>query len=106
MRRRRSWGRSVDTIELLAPHLAGGVGPDHVGVGGDAFETVRRFWQIQDDGDDARLSALFAADAVLEDPVFGTFRGADAIAGFMARMNVEMRARGASFSLLKLAGDG
>jgi alkanesulfonate monooxygenase SsuD/methylene tetrahydromethanopterin reductase-like flavin-dependent oxidoreductase (luciferase family)/ketosteroid isomerase-like protein len=95
-----------DTIELLAPHLAGHGGPDHAAVEDDAHATVQRFWQIQDDGDYERLTALFAEDAVLEDPVFGTFRGAGAIAGFMARMNVEMRARGASFHLLELAGDG
>ena len=95
-----------DTIELLAPHLAGGAGPDGVGAGDGAYETARRFWQIQDDGDYSRLSALFSEDAVLEDPVFGMFRGAEAISGFMERMNHEMRARGASFRLVELAGDG
>ena len=97
-----------DTIELLAPHLAaGGAGADHrASDDGGAYETARRFWQIQDDGDYSRLSALFSEDAVLEDPVFGRFSGAEAIAGFMERMNHEMRARGASFRLLELAGDG
>jgi alkanesulfonate monooxygenase SsuD/methylene tetrahydromethanopterin reductase-like flavin-dependent oxidoreductase (luciferase family)/ketosteroid isomerase-like protein len=93
-----------DTVELLAPHLAGGAPGGSPQVGAD--EVARRFWQIQDGGDYERLSALFAEDAVLEDPVYGTFRGADAIAGFMARMNVEMRARGVSFRLVELAGAG
>jgi len=72
---------------------------------GTAHDTIRRFWEIQDEGDYSKLSALFADDAVLEDPVFGTFTGGDAIAGFMEKMNVEMRARGASFRLVELAGD-
>ena len=97
---------TADTVELLAPHLAGGAGADHAEAGNDAFETVRRFWQVQDGGDYERLTALFSDDAVLEDPVFGTFRGIGEIAAFLARMNVEMRALGASFRLLELAGDG
>lgn len=60
---------------------------------------------MQDDGDYARLAALFADDAELVDPVFGTFRGGAAIAGFMARMNTEMVKAGASFRLVELAGD-
>ncbi|CAN5427450.1 hypothetical protein BH23ACT3_BH23ACT3_07480 [soil metagenome] len=73
---------------------------------GDAYDTIKRFWEIQDDGDYSRLSVLFADDAVLEDPVFGTFTGGEAIAGFMEKMNVEMAKRGASFRLVELAGDG
>ena len=53
---------------------------DHAG--GDAAETLRRFWEIQDGGDYSRLSELFSDDAVLVDPIFGTFHGAEAIAGF------------------------
>lgn len=72
---------------------------------GDAYDTIARFWQIQDGGDYSKLSSLFADDAVLEDPVFGTFTGGPAIAEFMTRMNVEMAARGASFRLEHMAGD-
>ncbi len=72
---------------------------------GDAHDTIKRFWEIQDGGDYSQLASLFADDAVLVDPVFGTFTGGEAIAGFMQRMNVEMAARGASFRLVELAGD-
>lgn len=72
---------------------------------GDAYDTIRRFWEIQDDGDYSALVPLFADGAVLEDPVFGSFVGGEAIAGFMASMNVEMAKRGASFRLVELAGD-
>lgn len=72
---------------------------------GDAENTVRKFWEIQNDGDYTRLVELFAKDAVLEDPMFGTFRGREAIADFMARMNKEMGGRGIHFTLVELAGD-
>ena len=72
---------------------------------GDALDTITRFWAIQDGGDYSLLAPLFSDDAVLEDPVFGTFTGGPAIAAFMAKMNVEMAARGASFRLVEAAGD-
>lgn len=72
---------------------------------GDAMNALQRFWSVQDDGDYAKLAALFAPDAVLVDPVFGTFTGGDAIAAFMHQMNVEMAKVGASFRLVELAGD-
>lgn len=72
---------------------------------GDAYDTIKRFWEIQDDGDYAALSPLFADDAELVDPVYGTFTGGDAIAGFMQMMNEEMRKAGATFRLVELAGD-
>ena len=72
---------------------------------GDAEDTLRRFWAIQDDGDYSKLAELFADDAVLVDPVFGTYTGAEAIAGFFSKMNVAMATAGASFRLAELAGD-
>jgi steroid Delta-isomerase len=74
-------------------------------VAGDAYDTIKRFWEIQDGGDYSLLSDLFADDAVLEDPIYGTFRGAEAITGFMTMMNAEMAKAGASFRLVELAGD-
>ena len=72
---------------------------------GDAHDTIAEFWRIQDEGDYSKTAELFAEDAVLVDPVFGTFEGRDAIVEFMARMNAEMARRGASFELVELAGD-
>ncbi len=72
---------------------------------GDAYDTIKRFWEIQDGGDYSLLSELFADDAVLEDPIYGTFRGSDEITGFMTKMNVDMAKAGASFRLVELAGD-
>ena len=72
----------------------------------DAHETIRRFWEIQDGGNYSLLAELFADDAVLVDPIYGTFTGGEAIAGFMANMNAEMTKAGASFRLVELAGSG
>lgn len=72
---------------------------------GDAYTTIKRFWDIQDHGDYSLTADLFGVDAVLVDPVFGTFTGREAIAAFMNRMNVAMRKVGASFRMIELAGD-
>lgn len=72
---------------------------------GAAYDALRRFWEIQDGGDYSKLAELFADDAVLVDPVYGTFTGGEAIAAFMTKMNTEMRKLGASFALEELAGD-
>ncbi len=70
----------------------------------DAYDTLKRFWTIQDGGDYSKLSELFSDDAELVDPVYGTFTGGAAIAGFMTKMNVEMAKAGASFRLAELSG--
>lgn len=70
----------------------------------DAHATLKRFWDIQDGGDYSKLSDLFSDDAELVDPVYGTFKGGPAIAGFMTKMNSEMAKAGASFRLVELAG--
>jgi ketosteroid isomerase-like protein len=72
---------------------------------GDAYDTIKRFWEIQDHGDYAALAPLFADDAEVVDPVYGTFVGGEAIAGFFTMMNTEMAKAGASFRLVELAGD-
>ena len=72
---------------------------------GDAYDTIKRFWEIQDHGDYAPLADLFADDAQVVDPVYGTFTGGQAIAGFFTMMNTEMAKVGATFRLVDLAGD-
>ncbi len=72
----------------------------------DARQTVELFWRTQDAGDYTALVALFAEDAVLVDPFYGTFSGREAIGGFMALMNREMAGRETSFGLVECAGGG
>lgn len=72
---------------------------------GDALETLRRFWAIQDGHDYRALVELFADDAVLVDPVYGTFEGRAAIGGFMKRVTRDMADHQITFRLVELAGD-
>jgi ketosteroid isomerase-like protein len=73
---------------------------------GQAYDVIKRFWDIQNAGDYTQLVALFADDARLVDPFYGTFEGKAAIAGFMTKMNAEMGGQNISFVLEELAGDG
>ncbi len=71
-----------------------------------AKETIEAFWRIQDEGDYTRVVELFADDAVLVDPFFGTFEGKAAIGEFMAKMNEEMGSRETHFVVRDLDGGG
>ena len=71
-----------------------------------AIETIETFWRIQDEGDYTAMVELFAEDAELVDPFFGTFHGREAIAGFMAKMNVEMKKRETHFEVVSIDGGG
>lgn len=71
----------------------------------DAQATIQRFWEIQDEGDYTALVALFADDAVVVDPVYGTFTGRAEIGEFMAKMNAVMSTRDIAFRAIEIAGD-
>ena len=71
-----------------------------------AQETIELFWKTQDDRDYTRLVELFAEDAVVVDPIYGTFEGRDAIAAFMAKMNEEMGGQNIEFDLIECSGGG
>ena len=72
----------------------------------DAYDTLQRFWDLQNSRDYTTVVELFADDAVLVDPIFGTFEGREAIGAFMAKMNVEMGKLDAAFDLVELSGGG
>jgi ketosteroid isomerase-like protein len=71
---------------------------------GHAYDILREFWRVQDARDYLAVVEMFADDAVLEDPIYGVYRGKDAIRGFMAKMNAEMGGQGITFDLLELQG--
>lgn len=72
---------------------------------GQAQATIERFWQIQDSGDYTKLVELFAVDALLEDPIWGIYRGREAIMGFMTTMVKEMGEREIHFTVDEICGD-
>ena len=63
----------------------------------DALDTITQFWAVQDRGDYTATAALFAEDALFEDPIYGSFHGRDAIAEFMAKMNAVVGQQGGAF---------
>ena len=71
-----------------------------------AKEIIETFWRIQDGGDYTKVVELFAEDAVLVDPFFGTFEGKKAIGEFMKKMNKEMTSRETSFIAKEIDGGG
>ncbi|MFL2844295.1 MAG: nuclear transport factor 2 family protein [Alphaproteobacteria bacterium] len=71
-----------------------------------AIEVIKKFWEIQDEGDYTKVIDLFSKDALFEDPVYGTFRGKSEILEFMKKMNEEMRSREMTFRAVKIDGGG
>jgi steroid Delta-isomerase len=72
---------------------------------GEAQQVIEQFWKIQDSGEYTRLVGLFAEDAVVEDPVWGTYQGRDAIMQFMTTMVKEMGKRKIHFTIDEIFGD-
>ena len=72
---------------------------------GEAQRVIEQFWRIQDEGDYTRLVDLFAEDAFLEDPIWGQYRGRDAIHKFMTTMVAEMGDRKIHFTVDEICGD-
>lgn len=73
----------------------------------DAKAVIQDFWDIQDDGGDyTRLVELYADDAVLVDPFFGTINGKQAIGEYMQKM-VELAGQsGGRFERQDICADG
>ncbi|MFL2537839.1 MAG: nuclear transport factor 2 family protein [Candidatus Azotimanducaceae bacterium] len=71
-----------------------------------AKETIEEFWRIQDNRIYSALTDLFAEEAVLVDPFFGTFEGKEAIGAFMMKMNQEMQTQQTHFEVSEIEGGG
>ncbi|MEM7017787.1 MAG: nuclear transport factor 2 family protein [Pseudomonadota bacterium] len=72
---------------------------------GDAYNTIQKFWQIQNAGDYRKTVELFAENGVIEDPIYGRFEGIEAIGGFMAKMVEVIGGQNMRFELVQLSGD-
>jgi len=71
-----------------------------------AVEVIKKFWEIQDEGDYTKVIDLFSEDALFEDPVYGNFNGKAEILEFMKKMNKEMSSRNITFRAIKIDGGG
>lgn len=74
-------------------------------VSGDAYNTLKEYWDLQSSGDYKRMLGLFAPDAVVVDPIHGNIVGLDAISELMTKVLREVKRIGASFTLEELSGD-
>lgn len=72
---------------------------------GEAQRVIEEFWRIQDEGDYTKLAPLFADGALLEDPIWGVYKGREAILGFMTTMVAEMGERKIDFTVDEICGD-
>src|SRR6476620_3560043 len=72
---------------------------------GAAHDAIENFWKTQDSGDYTKLVDLFAEDAVVEDMVWGTYRGRDEIMAFMSTMVKVMTERKIHFTVDEICGD-
>tara|TARA_R110002072_G_scaffold174451_1_gene329900 strand:+ start:764 stop:1135 length:372 start_codon:yes stop_codon:yes gene_type:complete len=70
-----------------------------------ARELIETFWEIQEARDYSRLVDLFADDAVLEDPLYGSIVGKKNIAEFMQTMNEATADQQAHFEAREICGD-
>lgn len=72
---------------------------------GDAYNTLKEYWDLQSSGDYSQMLALFAHDAVVIDPIHGPVVGHEAISELMTKVVREVKRIGASFTLEELSGD-
>tara|TARA_B100001248_G_scaffold53721_1_gene35308 strand:+ start:695 stop:1054 length:360 start_codon:yes stop_codon:yes gene_type:complete len=71
-----------------------------------AIDVIKKFWEIQDEGDYTKVIDLFSEDALFEDPVYGNFNGKAEILEFMKKMNKEMSSRNITFRAIRIDGGG
>ncbi len=72
---------------------------------GSAHDVIANFWRVQDSGDYTQLVDLFAEDSLIEDPVWGTYRGREEIGRFMTTMVAVMGERKIRFTIDEICGD-
>jgi|TARA_B100001964_G_scaffold159797_1_gene175454 ketosteroid isomerase-like protein len=72
---------------------------------GQAEDLIRDYWKSCEPGDFNKLTPYYAEDAILIDPIYGTFTGRDKISGFMEQMTGVMKEANSQFSVEEVAGD-
>ncbi len=70
-----------------------------------AQTVIEEFWSIQDSGAYTKLGSLFSEDALFVDPLYGEFRGREAISKFMGKMEEVMGDRNIYFKVNEIQGE-
>lgn len=72
----------------------------------EACTVISRYWEFQAERDYPSMTASFARDAVLIDPILGAIEGRDAISDYIDKVKIEIDRIEAVFSLSEVAGSG
>lgn len=73
----------------------------------DREQLINQYWAIIERRQDySALAHYYLPESVLVDPVYGPFKGYEAIKAFLEQVTADMRERGISFGVTEVAGEG
>jgi len=76
-------------------------------MGTDREQLLRSYWAIiEKEQNYSALSEYYLPESVLIDPVYGSFKGYDAIKAFLKQVTTDMHKLDISFTVAEVAGEG
>ncbi len=73
----------------------------------DREQFISEYWAIiEQDQNYSALSDYYLPESVLIDPVYGPFKGYDAIKSFLDKVTADMREMDITFTVAEVAGEG
>jgi ketosteroid isomerase-like protein len=71
------------------------------------IQFIKTYWElIEKDQNYSALSEFYLPESVLIDPVYGPFKGYDAIKAFLQQVTADMRDLDIKFTVAEVAGEG
>ena len=71
------------------------------------IQFIKTYWElIENDQNYSALSEFYLPESVLIDPVYGPFKGYDAIKAFLQQVTADMRDLDIKFTVAEVAGEG
>jgi len=68
---------------------------------------ISKYWEIiEKDQDYSALSVFYLPESTLVDPIYGPFRGRNAIEAFLRKVTEDMRGLNVRFTVAEVAGEG
>lgn len=73
----------------------------------DREQFISEYWAIiEEDQNYSALSHYYLTESVLVDPIYGPFKGYNAIKAFLEKVTADMRELDISFTVAEVAGEG
>lgn len=73
----------------------------------DRNQFIKTYWEVIEKNQNyAALSDWYLPDSVLIDPIYGPFKGHDAIKAFLEQVTADMSELDITFTLAEVAGEG